>query len=179
MGYSFAKLGGAILLVVGLISACDSRVYVRDGVTDGSRFALPAYAEISDDPVVQSWVAYSLSKSICQLEMGGDNPARNTSFDCELSARESLVDRWLDYGDTGLGERAAEADYLDAVADAEAAGFLDEYVWTYLEQPSWTAPAELELDAFEAWRAALPNWQAHRVQTRIIGSWGYPPGEAD
>ncbi|MEL7296443.1 MAG: hypothetical protein AAGJ86_02210 [Pseudomonadota bacterium] len=165
------------MLLIGLISACDSRVYVRDGVTDGSRFALPAYAEVSDDPVVQSWVAYSLSKSICQLEMGGDNPARNTSFDCELSARESLVDRWLDYGDPGLDERAADANYLDAVADAEAAGFLKEYVWAYLKHPSWTAPPDLDLAAFDTWRNALPGFETHRAQTRIVGSWGYPPGD--
>ncbi|MEN7343893.1 MAG: hypothetical protein AAAFM81_13165 [Pseudomonadota bacterium] len=167
------SLIAAILLIIG----CDTRVYVKEGVTDGNRFSLPAMVELSPDPVVQSWVAYSLAKSVCQLEMGGENPARNNSFACELSSREVLVDRWSDYGSVDTGERSDDAQYLDQLAEASDAGFLDEYVWQFMAQRDWTQPASLELEAFKRWRQEQPTWRRHRAVTRIIGSWGYPPGD--
>ena len=169
--HSHLPLLAAILLITG----CDTRVYVKDGVTDGNRFALPPMVEMSADPVVQSWVAYSLAKSVCQLEMGGDNPARNSSFDCELSSREVLVDRWGDFGTVETGQRPPEAAYLAQLADASEAGYLDEYVWHFMAQRHWQKPVTLELDAFERWRGEKPEWRRHRAETQIIGSWGYPP----
>ena len=103
-----------ILLLIGLLalSACNPSIYTRDGVTDGDTFYLAPHAWLDDDPALQSWVAYSLVKSTCQLQGGGENPARNSDYGCELTAREHLVDTW----ETQLEEHAFASDpYLDAL----------------------------------------------------------------
>ena len=73
-----------ILLIALLLSlaACNPSIYTKDGVTDGDTFYLAPHAWADDDPVLQSWVAYSLLRSACQLELGGDNPARNHDYGC-------------------------------------------------------------------------------------------------
>ncbi|MDH3835039.1 MAG: hypothetical protein OES34_12915, partial [Nitrosopumilus sp.] len=71
------------LIALVLITGCNKEIYVRDGVTDGDTFYLAPVASVDTDPALQSWVAYSLAKSVCQLELGGDNPARQSSYDCE------------------------------------------------------------------------------------------------
>lgn len=168
MAQRVALLGLVVALVA---SGCNSSIYVRDGVTDGDRFSLPPHAYVSEDPVLQAWVAYGLARSVCQLEMGGPNPARNHAFGCELGAREALVARWRELRGRNA-EDAASADYLDTLASAEAAGHLDEYVWHFLRRRGWRQPEQLDVPAFERWRRAnLPR--RHRPQTRIVGSWGY------
>ena len=160
-----------VALASALVAGCNHGIYVRDGVTDGDRFSLPPHAYMSEEPVLQSWVAYGLARSVCQLEMGGPNPARNHAFDCELGAREALVARWRELGDR-VADDPDEAAYLDALAAAESAGHLDEYVWHYLRRRGWQPGPDLDPDAFDRWRRAnLPR--GHRPQTRIVGSWGY------
>jgi hypothetical protein len=88
----FGRLVGAIELL--MLSACNSEIYVRDGVTDGDTFYLAERALTDDDPVLQSRVRYSLTKSTCQLQIGGENPARASSLECELSLRRMLLDAW-------------------------------------------------------------------------------------
>lgn len=160
------------------LAACDTRVYVRDGVTDGDRFSLPGFVYVDDDPVLQSWVAYSLTRSVCQLEIGGSNPARNSSFDCERIAREALVERWnalggepVISGDGPVGQ-APGAQYLDELRDVGDAGYLDEYIWAYLDEPGWQKPDGLAMEQFRGWRRDGLS-RGHRAQTRIIGSWGF------
>lgn len=162
-------------LLVGLAAVatagCNGSIYVRDGVTNGDRFSLPPHAYMSQDPVLQSWVAYGLARSVCQLELGGPNPARNHAFDCELGAREALVTRWRELGDRAASE-PADAAYLEDLAAAESAGFLDEYVWRFLRRRGWQQPEDMDGPGFDQWRRAnLPR--DHRPQTRIVGSWGY------
>ena len=56
--------------------------------------------------MLQSWVSYSLTRSACQLQIGGDNPARASSFDCELMARQHLVETWQEQrSDSQASER--------------------------------------------------------------------------
>ena len=94
--------------------ALAGQIFTRDGVTDGDTFYLAPHAHVDDDPVLQSWVAYSLAKSTCQLEIGGDNPARNSSYGCELTARRHLLDAW----DTQRVEHAGVSDdYLDTLRE--------------------------------------------------------------
>ena len=151
-----------------LVSACDGSIYVRDGVTDGDTFYLAEQAWTNDDPVLQSWVTYSLAKSTCQLEIGGDNPARNTSYGCEYTARRLLLDTWDEKraADVELGD-----DYLDTLATVHDAGYLDEYVVFYFRRRHWQVPVEVELGGFRQWRGR--NLRGHRASTRIIGSWNY------
>ena len=166
------------LLSFVVLAGCNNDIYVRDGVTDGETFYLPPAALVDTDPALQSWVAYSLMKSVCQLELGGENPGRQSSYDCELKARGVLVDAWA--------EQCAENpdlsdDYLDELLAVWAADYLGEYTAHYFWHDDWHLPTELDVNSFDEWRREhLPN---HRPQTRIIGSWGdrgdpvnVPPG---
>ncbi len=156
------------LAVVATLAACNSDIYVRDGVTDGDTFYLAPIAFVDSDPALQSWVTYSLVRSACQLQLGGDNPARSTSYGCEFSARNNLVDAWAE-------QRAEEPDiandYLDTLLAVREAGFLDEYTTYYFRRDGWQIPVEVDLDAFSNWRAR--HLKHHRPQTRIVGSWNY------
>ena len=79
----------ALLLLIPVV-ATSGEIYIRDGVTDGDTFYLAPSAFANDDAAFQSWVAYSLMKSACQLEIGGENPARANSFECEFKSRQHL-----------------------------------------------------------------------------------------
>ncbi|MEL7022577.1 MAG: hypothetical protein AAGL69_02455 [Pseudomonadota bacterium] len=166
-----------ITFVLISMTACDRRIYVKDGVTDGDRFSLPTILDDSGDPTVHAWAAYSLARSVCQLEIGGENPARNSSFQCELAAREALVERWneleADRRITGEATREGPSvDYLNLMSAIYAMGVLDGYVWRYLAQPDWKAPESPAVARFDAWaKDHLPR--NHRAETRIVGSWGF------
>ena len=61
-------------------------------------------------------------------------------------------------------ERAPLASaYFSDIDRVEAAGFLREYVWSYLRHTSWTTPADLDIAGFEAWRAE--HLADHKVVT--------------
>ncbi len=159
-----------ILLLLACLPAVAlaGQVFTRDGVTDGDTFYLAPHAHVDDDPVLQSWVAYSLAKSTCQLEMGGDNPARNSSYGCELTARHHLLEAW----DAQRAEHAgASDDYLDALLLVREAGFLDEYTVQYFGKKYWQVPAEVNMPAFQRWQKQ--HLKGHRPQSRVIGSWNY------
>ena len=160
-----------ILLAVGL-GACSSKVYVRDYVTDGDTFYLAPQAFVDNDPVLQSWVAYTLMLSACQLDIGGENPARVSDYGCEFSARMLLVDTW---------ERKLEKnpdirdDYLETLTAIREAGFLDEYTVHYFGDEIWQVPIEVNVDEFVTWQRT--NIGRHRPEKRIIGSWNYEDEE--
>jgi hypothetical protein len=151
-----------------LAAACNGEIYLRDGVTDGDTFYLAERALTDDSPVLQSWVSYSLTRSTCQLQIGGENPARAHSFECELVAREHLLESWAEK----KSRRGGVTDsYLDQLAAIAQAGFLREYVAAYFARRNWQLPQDLDTRAFDAWRRTeLPR---HEPETRIIGSWNY------
>ena len=156
------------ILAALLVAGCNPSVYVRDGVTDGDTFFLAPQALADDDPVLQSWVAYSLTRSTCQLEVGGENPARASAFHCELKARRHLVDTWQEQK---LEHPDARDRYLDALVDVAAAGFLPEYTVDFFDRGNWQVPADIDTAVFREWRQRhLPR---HRPETRWTGSWGY------
>jgi hypothetical protein len=150
------------------LAGCSGGIYVRDGVTDGDTFFLAPQAFVEDDAVLQSWVTYSLMRSACQLEVGGPNPARVSTYACELGSRERLLDSWQEKRVLGAPREDA---YLDALAAVREAGFLEEYVVHYLSRESWRVPGEVDLDAFGAFRRA--RLRGHKPEIRWIGSWGY------
>ncbi|MDH3619464.1 MAG: hypothetical protein OER91_01135 [Gammaproteobacteria bacterium] len=158
------------IFVLLVLSACNTSIYTRDGVTDGDTFYLAPHASSDDDPALQSWVAYSLMKSTCQLRLGGDNPARNSDYDCEFTARRHLLEAW----ESQRAEHPHARDpYLDTLLVVRDAGFLDEYTVRYFGHDQWQVPAEVNLGEFRAWRRE--HLRRHRPQTRIIGSWNYRP----
>lgn len=156
------------LTLIAAVSACSSDIYLRDGVTDGDTFYLSQRALTDSGPVLQSWVSYSLTRSTCQLQRGGDNPARMNSFDCELTARRHLLDTWADHqeSDGQILDR-----YLDELAEVREAGFLAEYVGRYFARKDWILPTALQPGEFRQWRRK--NLRGHKTETRIIGAWNY------
>jgi hypothetical protein len=156
------------LIALFLISGCNNEIYVRDGVTDGDTFYLAPVAFVDTDPALQSWVAYSLVKSVCQLELRGDNPARHSSYDCEFTARNVLVDAWAEQRveNSGISD-----DYLDELLAVRDAGYLGEYTAYFFRRNNWQVPVEVDVDAFGEWQRQ--HLRRHRPQTRIIGYWDY------
>lgn len=151
-----------------LLVSCSGEIYTRDGVTNGDTFYLARRAVEDDDPVLQSWVSYSLMKSACQLDIGGQIPARVSDYSCEFTARRHLVDTWeeqrLEHGNI--------ADpYLDDLIAVREAGFLDEYTVRYFGRKEWQVPVEVRVEDFRRWQRT--HLRHHKPETRIIGSWGY------
>ena len=157
-----------ILALSAALTGCDGTVYVRDGVTDGDTFYLAPYALTEADPVLQSWVSYSLTRSACQLQNGGPNPARANSFDCELTARKRLLDFW---GERRQADPGISDEYLDKLSQVRSAGYLEEYTLSYFGKKSWRVPENLDMGDFRHWRQK--NLRGHKPMTRIIGSWNY------
>ena len=155
------------------LAACNGDIFTRDGVTDGDTFYLAPTAFTNDDPAFQSWVAYSLMKSTCQLKMGGENPARQSSFGCECIARRHLVQTWIE---KSPAEDSTGDGYLDDLRRVSEAGFLEEYTASYFARSDWQLPSGLRMDKFRNWRRM--NLRRHRPMTRIIGSWAYAGGAA-
>lgn len=156
------------------VAGCNNEIYVRDGVTDGDTFYLAPVALNDTDPALQSWVAYSLTRSVCQLEITADNPARANSYECELKARTMLVESWAEERarDTATSNR-----YLDELLAVHDAGYLAEYTASYFLRNEWRVPTEVDLDGFDRWRRQ--NLRRHKPQTRIIGYWAYKDRVAD
>ena len=160
----------SLFLLLPLV-AHGSEIYTRDGVTDGDTFYLAPSAFTDDDPAFQSWVSYSLMKSTCQLTIGGENPARASSFECEFEARSQLVNAWQEQ----LQQNQDITDtYLDALSAVQEAGFLGEYTARFFGKKDWVLPEGLRVDEFRIWRKT--NLRHHRPQTRITGSWNYEKG---
>ncbi len=150
------------------IAGCSGEVYLRDGVTDGDTFYLAERAVTDTDPALQSWISYSLGKSVCQLQIGGENPARESSFECEMNARRLLLDTWLEQQTENPGLRD---EYLDELASVQQADYLDEYVAKNFGKRHWEIPIDLDVSGFNKWRRT--NLRGHKPQMRIIGSWNY------
>ena len=144
-----ARMRILTLIAALALFGCNREIFTRDGVTDGDTFYLAPTALTNSDPVLQSWVTYSLVKSACQLEIGGDNPARASSFRCECVARRHLVDTWAEQSsaDQLLVDR-----YLDDLRLVSDAGFLPEYTARYFSRPGWRAPENLRAVEFRTWK---------------------------
>lgn len=152
-----------------LITACNGDVYLRDGVTDGDTFFLSTRAMTVDDPATQSWVSYSLTRSACQLQSDIPNPARAGSLECELVARQHLLETW--HEQRQQNPDIAGDEYLEELQRVAAAGYLAEYVAYYFDGYDWHSPVSLDRDGFQRWRKA--QLRGHKPRTRLTGSWGY------
>jgi len=156
-----------LLFTIGL-TGCNGEIYLRDGVTDGDTFYLADRALADDDAVLQSWVSYSLARSACQLQIGGPNPARSSSFNCELTARRLLLETWSEHQVT---DPLLEDRYLDELAQIQQAGYLDEYVARHFGKNHWHLPSDMDPAEYRSWQRL--RLRLHKAQTRIVGSWNY------
>jgi hypothetical protein len=160
------RVFGLIFLVT--IAGCSGEIYLRDGVTDGDTFYLAERALTDTDPALQSWVTYSLSRSTCQLQIGGSNPARESSFDCELMARRLLLETWREK--QSLNPALAD-EYLDELVSIQREGYLDEYVARHFRKKHWQLPDDIDVRAYRRWQRR--NVPSHKPEMRIVGSWNY------
>ena len=103
-----------------------------------------------------------------ELEIGGENPARVSAFDCELSARVDLLSTWRE---KKLEQPAISNDYLDTLLAVGDAGYLREYVDDQFGRRHWTKPDDLDTDDYDRWMAH--HFPRHEPETRLTGSWNY------
>ena len=161
--YAFGMIRTCTTFLLLAACGCSSEIYVRDGVTDGDTFYLSERAFADDDPVLQSWVTYSLARSACQLDIGGDNPARANSYGCEFMARQLMLDSWEGHR---LDNPSITDHYLDSLLQVREAGYLDEYVAAYFGKRDWQVPVEVDVDKFHRWRRE--HLRRHRPETHLI-----------
>jgi hypothetical protein len=111
----------ALLTLVPLVVS-GSEIFTRDGVTDGDTFYLAPRAYSDDDPVLQSWVTYSLRHLV-------------EAWEAQRTEHEGATDS-----------------YLDDLLRVRDAGFLDEYTVHYFGKKHWQVPAEVRVDDFREWQ---------------------------
>ncbi len=99
------------------------------------------------------WLAYLMARA-AYLDENRDQYSLSPGilipkFEEEVAARKDLAQIWKE-----LKERTQSNNdkYLDELLSVHDGGFMREYVWTYLRQPTWTKqPRDLELKEFGAW----------------------------
>jgi hypothetical protein len=100
------------------------------------------------------WLAYLFARAAFAANETAGSPAvgeRESSFEEEVRGRQIALTTFR-----ALKRDSAQpaSPYFSDIDRVEAAGFLREYVWSYLRHPSWTTkPANLDLAGFDAWRA--------------------------
>ena len=100
------------------------------------------------------WLAYLFARAAFAANETAGGPAvgeRESSFDEEVRGRQIALTTFR-----ALKRDSVQPDsaYFSDIDRVEAAGFLREYVWSYLRHASWsTTPADLDVAGFEAWRA--------------------------
>jgi len=110
------------------------------------------------------WLAYLLKRAKYHEQ---DGVCRDTetvvvpSFEEECQVRAATLKT---YQSLQKAEPELNVPYFNDLSRVASAGFLREYVWTYLRQPSWTRlPDHLHLAEFDQWRKS--NLRNHRAQT--------------
>jgi hypothetical protein len=100
------------------------------------------------------WLAYLFARAAFAANETDGSPAageRESTFEEELRGRTIALTTFR-----ALKHERAQPDseYFNDIDRVEAAGFLREYVWTYLRHASWREPpANLDLTGFDVWRA--------------------------
>jgi hypothetical protein len=168
-----AAAGLAAAVVIGAAApASASRNTARSAAEPAVSTRRP-YVAILWDPATppgerKLWTAYLYTRAAWLASESGDRPplgVRAPTFEGEVRARHVAVGlfRQLEAQDPTFGSR-----YFDDLDRVVAAGFLREYVWRYLKQPSWTPrPAGLHLARFDAWRARHLRYHVPETYGRI------------
>jgi hypothetical protein len=78
-------------------------------------------------------------------------------FEEELEGRKALA-RICKKMDNKLEDK-----YLNELELVHKAGFMREYVWTYLKRASWDKPEKLRMKDFQIWKKA--NLKGHKVES--------------
>lgn len=147
----------ANLIFSGAVQAIDEKLEPEVTVSLDDRIA-------ANETLSAVWMGYAMARVAWirnQFRTGKLNPAiYENSFSEELAGRRTLAYIWHEIQ---KNQKAADA-YLDQLAKVQAAGFLPEYVWHYLNSAEWhDRPANLRLDAFTVWNQS--NLPEHRPET--------------
>jgi hypothetical protein len=107
------------------------------------------------------WLAYLFARAAFAANETAGGPAvgeRESSFEEEVRGRQIALTTFRAMKHDSAPPESA---YFNDIDRVEAAGFLREYVWSYLRHPSWNStPDKLDLVGFETWRAEhLTNHQ--------------------
>lgn len=151
---------GSILIVIGLsLSGCAAARTAQKScrnVIDWNTAAPEKERAI--------WLAYLMFRANYRgpaKECSARQTVVAPTFDEEVDARTKTVSTYRN-----LKARDLELDvrYFNELVLVDEAGFMREYVWLYLRQPTWKEPPELKLADFEQWSRA--NLVGHRPQTQ-------------
>lgn len=133
--------------------------------------AAPAPAEASiemnaggDAADAPMWLAYAVELSRYAREHPEAGPpcggVFEPGYELEVDAREAALREYRARPANGR-----RSNYFNVLSKVEAAGFLDEYVWSYLHRDAWGAspPHELSMGAFDEFRTR--ELGAHEAQS--------------
>ena len=117
------------------------------------------------ESVLGAWMGYGIARanwlSENVLTKPGGPATYHRCFEEELAGRESLAKIWIELKQS---DPKLKDEYLDQLIVVRHAGFLGEYVWSYLGSPDWKQPPDqLRLEAFENWKAS--KLVGHKAQT--------------
>jgi hypothetical protein len=100
------------------------------------------------------WLAYLFARAAFAANETAGGPAvgeRESSFEEEVRGRQIAL---TTFRAMKRDSAQPESAYFSDIDRVEAAGFLREYVWSYLRHPSWgVMPGGLDIAGFDAWRA--------------------------
>jgi hypothetical protein len=118
----------------------------------------------SDAADAAMWLAYAVELSKFSREHPDAGPPcgglLEPPFELEVAARQAALREYR--ARPANGRRSS---YFDTLARVDAAGLLDEYVWSYLHKDAWGAspPHEMSMASFEEFRAR--ELGAHAAQS--------------
>ena len=109
------------------------------------------------------WLGYLLDRAIYVKEHGNEYADAKgvliPHFTEEVDARSKAA---RIYEELSAKDKELHDDYFEDLVKVEEAGFMQEYVWTYLRQSTWAeSERPSKLVAFSSWKEAnLPNHRA-------------------
>ena len=121
--------------------------------------------------VAAAWTTYAGTKALLRtgeyVKLHPEALGHDSPFDEECYAHDAMAEFWAVQPEE---KRRVDA-YLQSLANVRGTGFIPEYVWRFLREPSWREPAGLRNDAFSAW-AAESGLAKHRPPTLAFVSGG-------
>src|SRR5688572_13972822 len=104
------------------------------------KFSINLPASIQNVDVAAAWTTYAGTKALLRMgeyvKFHPEAQGHDSPFDEECYARDALAEFWVAQKQEN---RRADAD-LQLLADIREAGFIREYVWRFLRDPTWPRP---------------------------------------
>ncbi len=112
-----------------------------------------------------AWLGYLMERQIYMREHAAQyKPALGIAiptFAEEVEGRKTMSQIWKELKEK---DQSCKDKYLDELIPVHEADFMQEYVWTYLRQESWSGlPKGLRLEEFSQWQQM--HLKGHRPET--------------